>query len=306
MKKNFDSGNPPVVLIIDGDNLAHAALYSYKRLSHKGKSVSVIFGMPKMIQPLINQNQPDKVIICWDGKKHPKRLELCPEYKSHREEKRDPILRQDYFRQKFEVMKLFRYLGICQAYDENIEGDDMIYLVNSRMVRKGYNTKIISGDKDMEQLVSKYTVIYNHREKLTLTPGKLYEAYRSISEKQIVDYLCLIGDDSDDIKGYRGIGHVTAIKFLKEHTSIESFLNSKRSFGNIDKDKLKKLYSLNKRLIDLALFNKLYNKGVKPTYFRDLFSPKLKEEKFISFCAKYNLKTLNTQTFIKSFNNAKD
>jgi len=301
----LSKSEPPLALIIDGDNLAHAALYSYKRLSYKGKSTSVIFGLPSMLRPLVTQTNADKLIICWDGKKHQKRLELNPKYKSHREEKRDPVLRADYFRQKFAVMRYFKLLGVCQAYDENIEGDDMVYLVNKKMLRKGYNTKIISGDKDMEQLISKYTTVYNHREKLTLVPGKLYEAYRSIKETQIVDYICLTGDDSDDIEGYRGIGPVNAVKFLNQHGSIELFLGSKKTFGSIDKDKLAALYKINKPLIDLAVFNKKYNKGIKATFYKGKFCPKYNELKYLAFCTKYGLKTQLTKQFINTFNNGK-
>ena len=302
--KTYNERTAPIAMIIDGDNLAHAAFHSYKRLSYKGQSTSVLFGLPKMIHPLVAQMKPDHLTIVWDGVKHPKRVELCPTYKMHREETRDPVARKNYLDQKKKVMKLFRYLGIPQAYDPNIEGDDMIYLVNKKMLAKGYDTKIVSGDKDMEQMISKYTSIYNHREKITLMPGLLYEAYRGgLKHNQIVDYLCLTGDSSDDIPGYKGVGHVTALKLLTQFQSIESFLNSSKSFGSIDKEKLLKLYRVNKQMIDLALFNKRHNKGVRVTFYMGKSKPKMKREKYIQTCASYGLKTLITNQFINQFHN---
>lgn len=288
-------------LILDGHNLAYAAYYAYSNLSYKGKSVSVIFGMPQMVKSLLLELVPKKLVICWDGKKHPKRLELLPTYKSHREKNRDPQKRELFLKQINTVQKLFYRLGVPQAYNDAIEGDDMIYMVTKKE-RLTHKVQIVTSDKDFVQLIDFDTSLY-HPLKRIPSSTFAFSAHYGVDIPQYVDLLCLLGDHSDDIPGIKGIGPVKAMNFLNQYYTIKDYLNDDDAYfpGLGDKKTLRKQIWRNRRLIDLALFHRKYNKKAKITYIRDRQFPSYNPEKYTQLCTKYNLKTLMTETFLKPF-----
>jgi len=285
------------ILIIDGMNMAYRAYYAYSKLSYKGRSTSMIFGIPSIIRPLINQYKPSRIYVVWDGDKHPKRLKLCPEYKQ-----RDHGDRTEFFKEIERVKRLLYYLGITQVHNEKVEGDDMIYLL-LKSLPKDTKKLIVSGDKDFEQLIAKDVDVLVPNARGSSYPSVLCLFTYAINRKglqpnQSVDYLCLTGDNSDNIKGYHGIGEVKAAQFLDKHKSIQAFLNNaKAQFNGIDRDKLQKVYKVNKLMIDLPYFNDRYNKKKKIRYYRSRQFPVFNEEKFKAMCLKYNLKTFLTKNF---------
>lgn len=300
-KARHNMNNSTKTLVIDGHNIAYAAYYAYSKLTYKGKSVSVMFGMPQMIKALLMSLVPQKVVICWDGDKHPKRMEILPTYKSHREKNRNPEKRAQFLKQIDKVQKLFYYLGIPQAYSKQVEGDDMIYMVTEK--EKILNkVQIVTSDKDMKQLIDFDVSVYNPLKKLPFDTFA-FSTDNGVEIPQYVDYLCLIGDDTDDIPGIKGIGPKKAIDFLKRYYTIKNYLNDEDAYfpGLGDKKAIKKQIWRNRRMIDLRLFHRKYNKGVKITYIKDKRYPKYNEEKFRFMCAKYNFKALNTDTFLKPF-----
>jgi len=292
----------PLTFVIDGMNLAYRAYYAYARL----QKVEMIFGVPSMIKTLIQNYKPHKVIVCWDGFKSPHRLELLPTYKEHRSKKKeeDPKKYQRFLKQIKKVRKLLCYMGIPQAHDPEIEGDDMVYMVAKREVVFN-KVVIISGDKDFLQMVNWDISLINPRStyEIRRTPYafSIHEPYLEIN--QVVDYLCLTGDSTDDIPGIRGIGPGRAHKFLKTYPSIRAYLKEKKAAfpGLVDKDNLKKTYKRNRRLIDLELFNRKYLQGVEIKYYRDKRYPTFRQDRFDEFCTMYNLKTFRSENFQKYF-----
>lgn len=291
------------MLVVDGMGIVHAAYNSYRGLSSGGSSTSLLFGVPQMIKSLIKRFPGAKIIICWDGKHHPKRLELLPEYKSHRLKNRDPEERTKMEKQILKLRKLLFFMGIPQAYDSAVEGDDMLYFVYKEKI-KGYYLRIISGDKDFIQLMNYDCQIYNPRTNAPLDvhgcPGDI-----PVPVFQHVDYLCLVGDESDDIPGYRGCGPKTAQKFLKQFESIKQYLKSDEDFAGLnDKDKLREIYNRNRLLIDLKRFCRLnYPEGYRARMYGDKSSPNFNEERYREMCSKYRLKTMMYPAFIEIFKN---
>lgn len=301
-KQRHDS-NAPLCNIIDGMGLAHAANAAYGKLSFQGNSTAVIFGVPQMIKSTLQRYPCQKLIVCWDGIKHPKRMELLPGYKEHRLKKRDPIERQK-FEDEIKVLRrlLFR-MGIPQAYDPNVEGDDMVYMVWKEMI-KLYRINIVSGDKDFFQLINHDTQIYNPRTNQPYGTFAFKPEY-GVEIPQFVDYLCIVGDESDDIPGYRGVGPATAVKFFSQHYSIREYLDSKKIFDKLaDKELLASIYKRNRRLIDLPLFcKKYYPEDYKPLFYKDKLTPTFNEIKYRTICLKYNLKTMLYPKFMEPFKN---
>lgn len=288
--------------IVDGMGLVYAANAAYGKLSFKGKSTSIIFGVPQMLKSLI-QRFGGKWVVCWDGARHHKRIELLPAYKSHRYKNRDPKDKERIDKDAIKLRKLVYAMGIPQAYDPEVEGDDMVYFVWREMI-KTYRINIISSDKDFIQLINYDTQIYNPRTNSPLSANGC-PADISVEIPQHIDYLCLVGDDSDDIPGYRGCGPKTAQKFFKQFYSIKEYLESDQIFlGLTDKDKLREVYRRNRRLIDLALFaKKYYPVDYKPKFYKDKVIPKFNDERYRELCFRYNLKTMFYPAFINVFKN---
>ena len=301
-KRHKSDGTAEVCLVIDGMNLAYMAYYAHSRLSHKGKSTAILFGLPNIIKSVLQRYKAEKIVVCWDGLKSPHRLELLPGYKGHRELKRDPKQRKRFYKEIEIVKKLLYRMGITQAYDPDIEGDDMVYMVTQKMV-KLYRVIIVSADKDFHQLINWDINVYNPRTHL-IHAVFAYGAGEGKEIPQLVDYQCLVGDDSDDIPGIRGIGPSRAAKFLQTYYYIDYYLQDTKAVypGLEDKEKLAKVYKRNKLLIDLALFNKKFLRNKKITYYKKKTSPLFNDEKYRALCLKWRLNSMITENFIKFFN----
>jgi len=321
------------IVIVDANNLGYAAFFAHKRLNYdtsrffmnkhgqkiyrlSTKSIALIFGLPEMIRKLIKDLNPDELILCWDGSVHKERMKLNPNYKGHRKENFQ-YDRKNFHYQKKRVMRLFYILGIKQVHHPDMEADDFIYMLTEKY-RADTNNQvvIVSRDKDFFQLIKKNVVIWDTYQvhstgfttKKTLKNPKLFKS--SIPQnygyypKQGVDYLSLVGDKSDDIPGYHGIGHIRTLAFLKKHSSIKKFINSDAEHSLIDKKKLAKLWKLNRMLIGLRLFfNKFIKDKIDITYYRGKPNPQFRLKKLHQYCDKYNLKTFRKEGFIEIYKN---
>lgn len=287
--------------VIDGMNLAYIAYYSRFGLSSKGKSTAIMFGMLQDIRSLMQLYKAHKVVVCWDGVKHPHRMKILPEYKSHREKDRTPEQRAKFLKEIERTRKLLYYLGIPQAYNKNMEGDDMVYWITNKYVNL-YKVWIISGDKDFCQLINYDVQVYNPRTKSSYSTFA-FICDNKVEINQYVDYLCLMGDKSDDIPGYYGIGEVRAANFLSKFKSISAFLKDPDAeFSGIsDKEKLEQVWKRNRQLIDLRRFNTKHHSEKDITFYRGKSMPKVNEAKFYQLCRKYSLKTFLVPKFITPF-----
>lgn len=293
------------ILIIDGNNCMYRAYHTYSRLQNNGKPVSIIYGMPILVNSLINQFKPDKVYICWDGGKSPIRLSINPQYKAFRKKKTEEEAKA-FYHQRDEVMKLFYALGIRQYIHPKVEADDFIYMLTRKLSKdKDNKITIISTDKDFHQLITSNIKIYNTANKNLIHKKNLKHLY-GYSPKECVDYLSLIGDDSDNISGYKGIGESKAKGLISEFSSIENFLNSDKDFAKIDKKILAEIYLRNKELIDLKYFYKKHLKGKqKLTPYNGNKKPKFNEDGLIRICNMYSIKSLKEKNFINNYKNKK-
>lgn len=292
--------NAETCLIIDGMNIAYQAFHAYRKLSYKGKSTAMLFGVPSIIATILKSYKAHKVIVCWDGVKHPARLKLYPGYKSHREKDRDPAQRKRFINQIKRVRRLLYAMGIPQAYNKNMEGDDMIYWMWRKYLPL-YKIVIATADKDMHQLINYDTTIYNPRTKVPYS-NFAYICDNLVEPYQYVDYLCLVGDSSDDIPGYRGIGPSKAAGFFRQFKGIGEYLSSKKEVsGMTDKEKVKEVWKRNRMMLDLHRFNSKYHTMEDATFYKGKMMPKYDQLSFNTICGKYRLKTFLTETFQRPF-----
>lgn len=281
------------ILILDGNNLAHRVYHSMARLNNHGKPVGVIYGLPNLVGSLVKKFQPKRIYLVWDGKKSPHRLALLPTYKQRKPHPNfDP---EDFYAQKDTVMHLFRNLGVKQIHSPHLEADDQIYMLTDKY--QGRKIVIASNDKDFHQLISDTTFVYNAKDAL-LTPKNLKINF-GYHPDQCVDYLCLVGDDSDKIPGYPGIGPVRATDFLLEHSSIYNFLKSNKLHKLIDKNKLEATYAINRQLIDLNFYNTKFLKGRKIKFWNGYKHPEKNKKALFFICDQYFIKAFKKKSFLR-------
>lgn len=253
------------VLLVDGNNLLHRVYHQYKSMrSEDGKLSSMVFGFPYVLNSQINLHRPNKVCVVFDGGRSKRRLEILPNYKNR--EKKDDFDYENFISQKETVMQLLKYLGIDVYTYPKEEADDVIGIL-ARKYGRSSQVVIVSADKDFNQLINKNVSVWNphKKERITHLNCKKLTGYEP---EQCVDYLSLLGDTSDKIPGYKGIGEKTAIKFLEYAGSIQNYLDDKTLKFRIDRQVLADLYIINKELIDIKYFvtkNKLKLKNVNIT-----------------------------------------
>lgn len=291
------------LVILDGNHIAYRAYYKFFNLKDfDSKPTGVIFGMPRIIESLIRKLKPDKAFLVFDGGRNEYRKKLSPDYKKR--EQKLGFDRDDFYRQKDAARDLLMALGITTVWKRGHEADDLIAMVTRRYAKKNWDITIVSGDKDFNQLIMPpnpgvhgEVIIFNTSKSKSYGYTTLPKEVGYTAE-QCVDYLSLTGDKSDNIPGYPGIGHKRALKFLEENGSIKEFLESDRAFGKVDKVELKRIYKLNKKLIDLKHFYvKVLIKEKIPIIGGHTFDHKA----FKEYCSRYETNSFLKPQFINTF-----
>jgi DNA polymerase-1 len=279
------------VLLIDGENILHQSFHKFEKLkSTDGKPSGAIFGFFKSLHMYLTRFESDEVYISFDNGHSPVRMKLLPNYKGHR--KNISVDYESLQSQKAIIMKMLGMLRINYIFDKNnntlYEGDDFLaYLA----IKKFQSEKIIliSSDKDFNQLLNKNLRIYNPRkdEIIRLENCKDLFGYHA---NETVEYLAMVGDISDDISGFPGIGPVKARKILDEGR-IEKFIAQSQN-----KEYLK-IWRRNEQLIDLFWFVRNIPLEKLPLKSKKKF----KYDKFKKVCIEYSLSSFLTDQFIQPF-----
>lgn len=297
------------LMIVDGENLLHRAYHKFLNLkSTDGRPSGAIFGFLKILSSLIVRYPVDSLIITFDNGKSIHRLRIHPEYKANRGK-----IDMDYEslqKQKRAIMRFLRCLNIPYIFDRSgeieYEGDDYITLI--KHLYKG-KVIIVSSDKDFCQLICSRVKVFNPSKDMLISKNNCRDIM-GYSPLECVDYLCLVGDKSDNIPGYPGIGEVKARKFLDEYGSILNYL-----LKEPDEDKylkMKSLYNRNRILIDLKFFLKKHsiinndNRTLELKYpFTYSKDDRINKKRLLTLSEKYSIKSLKTEEFLSGFKKLK-
>lgn len=210
-------------ILIDGNSIANRAFYAMPPLTNSaGLHTNAVYGFTTMLLKLLEEEKPTHVLVAFDAGKITFRHEGYSEYKGGRA-KTPPELSE-----QFPVMKeLLHAFGIAQFELSGYEADDIIGTLTKRADEQGVETLVVSGDKDMLQLVSpKVTVAVTRKgvsELEKYSPEEMQEKY-GLTPLQFIDLKGLMGDASDNIPGIPGVGEKTALKLLHEYGSVEDVL----------------------------------------------------------------------------------
>ena len=233
-----ETRNSKKVLLVDAMNLIHRSYYAYPRLATKeGVATGGFFGFVKYLKSLQEKYRPWHMIICSDASRESFRNEFYPEYKGTRKETDQELIVQ------FGMMEA--YLKKCNATfikKVNYEADDLIGTLAKKAVEKEYEPLIVSGDRDLFQLVSPkvHQIYLSNKGMIYFEPETVMEKYDGLSPEQIVDLKALSGDPSDNIPGIRGIGEKTAIKLLKAYENLEGIYQNTDELKGKQKEKIEK------------------------------------------------------------------
>ena len=223
--------DPPQLFLVDGYALIYRAFFamiSRPLTTSKGINTSVAWGIVNFLLRLRDKYQPD--YIAWINDAGDSfRTETYAEYKSTRE-KLDAELQADFDQSLEHVSALLEAFRLPQIEVPGYEADDVIGTLATRAAEAGYQAVIVSGDKDFYQLIDDHIALLNPgrggpaavteqwvdsanaQERLGVPPG------------QVVDYLALVGDSSDNVPGVRGIGPKGAAALLTEYGDLESII----------------------------------------------------------------------------------
>ncbi len=212
----------------------------------EGFSTHALFGFIRSIYKLIREYNPDYIAAVFDGPNNKQsRIAIYPEYKIHRK-----AMPQDLVEQVKESRYWCKEAGIPFLSEEGVEADDIIGSIALLASQSGDKVYLCSGDKDLCQLISDQIFVLNICKENLLIDEKRFEELYQIAPKQMVDYLSLVGDSSDNIPGIDGIGAKTAIALLKQFGSIDTL------FNNLEQVKNRRLQNLIERGKEKALLSR--------------------------------------------------
>lgn len=282
------------ILLIDGENILHQSFHKFEKLkSTDGKPSGAIFGFFKSIHMYLTRFNPDDLVITFDNGHSSVRTKLNPGYKEHR--KNISVDYESLQQQKAMIIKILGMLRIKYVFDKkkltDYEGDDFLAYLAIKTYRE-QKIIIVSSDKDFNQLLSKNLRIFNPRKDEIVRLENCKDLYGYHSH-ETVSYLAMVGDKSDDIPGFPGIGPVKARKILDEGT-IHRFLEDESN-----REKYLDVWERNRKLIDLFWF--VGNVKLSKLPMKEYKSPELKLRKFQDVCKEYSLASFLTNEFIKPF-----
>ncbi|BBC23321.1 DNA polymerase I [Pseudanabaena sp. ABRG5-3] len=233
----------PTFLLVDGHSLAFRAFYAFGKhpegglRTSTGIPTSVCFGFLKALIEMLDREKPAAVAIAFDLAQPTFRHEIDDTYKANRSETPESFIPDIQNLQK--VLAAMNLPAITQA---GFEADDVLGTLSQAASAEGYTVKILSGDRDLFQLIDaeKRISVLNlgQKDKIVEYHADQVKERLGVLPTQVVDYKALCGDASDNIPGVRGIGEKTAVKLITEYGSLENVLAALPSMKGAVKTKL--------------------------------------------------------------------
>jgi DNA polymerase-1 len=217
----------PKFVIVDGSNYLFRAFYAIRELSNsKGFPTNAIYGFTTMLMKLLRDQQPDYIAVAFDVKGPTFRHEAFEDYKATRQATPDTLIPQIPF-----VKEIVRGFSIPVLEQQGIEADDIIGTIARRQAEAGMDVIIVSGDKDMMQLVSPDILMVDTMKEKVYDIEAVKERF-GVGPEQVVEILGLMGDTSDNIPGVPGIGPKGAQRLIEQFGSIAAILANPEQIHN--------------------------------------------------------------------------
>jgi DNA polymerase-1 len=213
------------LVLVDGSSYLYRAFHALPELTNSaGEPTGAIHGVLNMLHKLVREETPELIAVILDAPGKTFRDELFAEYKSHR-----PPMPDDLKAQIKPLMQAIRASGLPLLQISGVEADDVIGTLTEQASAKGIHVTIVTGDKDMAQLVSDHVTLLD-----TMPRGPSREPRRTdakgvverfgVRADQMIDFLALVGDKSDNIPGVPKVGEKTAVALLQEFDHVDELL----------------------------------------------------------------------------------
>ncbi|MBI2051204.1 hypothetical protein HYT33_00375 [Candidatus Roizmanbacteria bacterium] len=236
------------LLLIDGNALLYRAFFALPSFKTKdGTPTNAIYGFFTMLYRALSNFHPQYIAVCFDTPKPTFRQKLYEEYQIQRPKIADELKIQ------FPLLKdLLKKGGVFQIEKEGYEADDVIGTIARRVRKSKIKTLVLTGDRDIMQVVDK--TVYVVTPQIGVTQTKIYDEGGVVEKfgvhpEQIADFKALVGDPSDNYPGVKGIGPKTAVRLLKRFKTIERLL---ANLDEVQDEKLRMLLKENKKNIVLS------------------------------------------------------
>ena len=207
------------LILVDGSGYLYRAFHALPPLTNsRGEPTGAVLGVLNMLNKMIKEEAPDRIAVVFDAPGRTFRDDLFDQYKAHREPMPDNLTAQ--------VQPLYdavAAMGVPLLRVPGVEADDVIGTLARLGADAGFKVLISTGDKDMAQLVGPNVELIN-----TMSNTRLdrigVKAKFDVFPEQIVDYLALVGDTSDNIPGITGVGNKTAAKWLNQYQNLDTLI----------------------------------------------------------------------------------
>ena len=272
------------LMLIDGHSMAFRAFYALpteKFTTTTGQATNAIYGFLSMLATLLHDEQPTHVAVAFDVGRTTFRTEIFPDYKAQRDETPPEFISQ------IPILKnLLTALGITTIEKPNYEADDIIATLATTAQPLGFETLIVTGDRDSLQLVNNTTTVLYPMKGVSVmhrfTPQAVQDKY-GLTPEQYPDFAALRGDSSDNLPSVPKVGEKTATKWIVQYGNLTNLLNNA--------DTIKGVVGTNLReRIDQVKLNRQLTEMVKNLDLTHT-PPELK------------LQPVNTETLTEDFNN---
>jgi len=215
------SDQPQRLYLIDGSSYIYRAYYAIRHLSNsKGLATNAVFGFVNMLLKVVREQQPDHLAVIFDAPGPTFRKELYPEYKSNRAKMPDDLVPQVPL-----IKEVVRAFNMPAIEKEGFEADDIIATLAKRFAGKGLEVTVVTGDKDLLQIVSERIRLLDTMKAKVSGLDEVAERFGGEPAK-VIEVQALAGDTSDNVPGVPGVGEKTAVKLIQEYGSVENLLAS--------------------------------------------------------------------------------
>ncbi len=209
----------PRLFLIDGSSYVFRAFYAIGGLStSKGFPTNAIFGFTSMLLKVLRDMKPEYVAVVLDAKGPTFREEIYSDYKANR-----PGMPEGLEPQIPYIKRIIEAYNIPVIEKEGYEADDVIGTIAKQVANQGVDVVIVTGDKDMLQLVDERIRTLDTMKDRSSGPREVVQRY-GVKPEEMTDLMALTGDSIDNIPGVPGIGEKTAVALIKEYKTIENLL----------------------------------------------------------------------------------
>jgi DNA polymerase I len=216
----------PDLVLVDGSSYLYRAFHALPPFTNsRGEPTGAVFGVLNMLNKFLKDYDPERIAVVFDAPGKTFRDELFAEYKAHR-----PPMPDDLRLQVEPLFSAVKGMGLPILREQGVEADDVIGTLACAAAGQNLSVLISTGDKDMAQLVSPHITLVNTMSNTVLDRAGVKNKF-DVWPEQIIDYLALVGDSSDNIPGIDKVGPKTAAKWLGQYQSLDRLVADAANVG---------------------------------------------------------------------------